>query len=189
MKIIAGLGNPGKRYDNTRHNIGFAILDYLAFHLGIRIEERKHRALLGKGILEGEKIILLKPQTYMNLSGESIRAALDYYKLKISDLIIIFDDISLEPGDIRIRSKGSAGGHNGVKSIISHLSSQDFARIKVGVGEKPKNYDLTDYVLGHFSAGEQKLLEQATLDSIEALKLMIKGDIEQAMNQFNRKKK
>ena len=150
MYLIAGLGNPGKQYENTRHNAGFMALDALADQLGTSIEEKKHKALCGKGLIGGEKVILLKPQTFMNLSGESIRAAADFYKVDPDHIIVIYDDISLEPGQLRIRKKGSAGGHNGIKSIIAHLGTQEFPRIKVGVGAKPDRMDLADYVLGHF---------------------------------------
>jgi aminoacyl-tRNA hydrolase len=189
MKIIAGLGNPGKEYRATRHNIGFEAVDYIAYDLGIYIDERKHKALLGKGIFAGEKVIFLKPQTYMNLSGESIRAALDYYKLTNEDLIVIYDDISLDVGEIRIRTKGSAGGHNGIKSIISHLGTDVFDRIKIGVGDKPKGYDLADYVLGKFKENEVKNMEEAVINAKKALKLMLQNEEEKAMNLFNRKKK
>jgi hypothetical protein len=189
MKIIAGLGNPGKEYRATRHNIGFEAVDYIAYDLGIYIDERKHKALLGKGIFAGEKVIFLKPQTYMNLSGESIRAALDYYKLTNEDLIVIYDDISLDVGEIRIRTKGSAGGHNGIKSIISHLGTDVFDRIKIGVGDKPKGYDLADYVLGKFKENEVKNMEEAVINAKKALELMLQNEEEKAMNLFNRKKK
>ena len=189
MKIIAGLGNPGKEYRATRHNIGFEAVDYIAYDLWIYIDERKHKALLGKGIFAGEKVIFLKPQTYMNLSGESIRAALDYYKLTNEDLIVIYDDISLDVGEIRIRTKGSAGGHNGIKSIISHLGTDVFDRIKIGVGDKPKGYDLADYVLGKFKENEVKNMEEAVINAKKALELMLQNEEEKAMNLFNRKKK
>lgn len=148
MVIIAGLGNPTKEYEHTRHNVGFDTIDCIADQYGISINEKKHRALVGKGMIEGQKVILLKPQTFMNLSGESIRAAVDFYKVdEKEELIVIYDDISLPPGQLRIRKKGSAGGHNGIKNIIAHLGHDTFMRIKVGVGEKPAGYDLADYVL------------------------------------------
>ena len=159
MILIAGLGNPGKEYENTRHNAGFLVLDTLAQKLGADLSERKHRALCGKAVIGGQKVILLKPQTYMNSSGESIRAAADYYKVPPEDILVVYDDISLAPGQLRIRAKGSAGGHNGIKSIIAHLGTQEFPRVKVGIGEKPPRMDLADYVLGHFSSGEKKIME------------------------------
>ena len=140
MKVIVGLGNPGKKYDNTRHNIGFEALDYIADKEGISINTGKHKALIGTGYMGGEKVLLVKPQTFMNLSGESLRPIMDFYKLEPEDFIIIHDDIDLDVGRLRIRRKGSAGGHNGLKSIISHLGSMDFPRVKIGVGEKPKGY-------------------------------------------------
>lgn len=188
MYIIVGLGNPGKEYAHTRHNVGFDTLDVLADKWNIDISVRKHKALIGKGIIEGQKVILAKPQTYMNLSGESVRELLDFYKVdETSELIIIYDDISLAPGQLRIRMKGSAGGHNGIKSIISHLGGQEFLRIKVGVGEKPKGYDLADYVLGHFSKEEKDSMEQAKKRAAEAAVMLVSGDVEAAMNEFNRK--
>ena len=136
MILIAGLGNPGKEYENTRHNAGFLVLDTLAQKLGADLSERKHRALCGKAVIGGQKVILLKPQTYMNSSGESIRAAADYYKVPPEDILVVYDDISLAPGQLRIRAKGSAGGHNGIKSIIAHLGTQEFPRVKVGSRRK-----------------------------------------------------
>ena len=148
MFVIAGLGNPSLRYDGTRHNVGFDVVDMLAKKYRIRIKDKKHKALCGNGVIEGQKVLLVKPQTFMNLSGESIGAVLNFYKLQPqTDLIVVYDDISLAPGRLRIRKKGSAGGHNGMKNIISHLGTQEFQRIKVGVGEKPQDWDLADYVL------------------------------------------
>ena len=162
MFVIAGLGNPSSRYEGTRHNVGFDVVDMLADKYKIRIKEKKHRALCGSGIIEGQKVLLAKPQTFMNLSGESIGSILNFYKLDPkSGLLIIYDDVSLAPGRIRIRKKGSAGGHNGIKSIISHAGTQEFLRIKVGVGEKPEGWDLADYVLGRFSREERKLVADA----------------------------
>ena len=152
MFIIAGLGNPGKDYKNTRHNIGFDVIDVIAQKHNISVIEKKHKAIIGKGVIDGYKVILVKPQTYMNLSGESLREIIDYYKVDpTEELIVISDDISLNPGNIRIRKKGSAGGHNGLKSIIQHLGTQKFARVRVGVGAKPKGWDLADHVLSRFS--------------------------------------
>lgn len=188
MKLVVGLGNPGKEYENTRHNVGFAFIDKLAFDLGVRVDERKHKAFLGKAVFAGERILLLKPQTYMNLSGESVRAAMDYYKLTPSDVIVVFDDISLDTGNIRIREKGSAGGHNGIKSIIAHLGTQDFSRIKIGVGDKPERMDLANYVLGRLQGNEQKNIEMALKDTKLALELMVVGETQRAMNLYNKKK-
>lgn len=189
MVIIAGLGNPTKEYEHTRHNVGFDTIDCIADQYGISINEKKHRALVGKGMIEGQKVILLKPQTFMNLSGESIRAAVDFYKVdEKEELIVIYDDISLPPGQLRIRKKGSAGGHNGIKNIIAHLGHDTFMRIKVGVGEKPAGYDLADYVLGHFSKEDRAIMDGAFKEATEAVKMMITDGPDAAMNAFNKKK-
>jgi len=188
MFIIAGLGNPGKDYKNTRHNIGFDVIDVIAEKHNISVIEKKHKAVIGKGVIDGHKVILVKPQTYMNLSGESLREIIDYYKVDpTEELIVISDDISLNPGNIRIRKKGSAGGHNGLKSIIQHLGTDGFMRVKMGVGEKPKGYDLADYVLGHFTGEERKIMDEAVKSAEEAIGLMIQGDADAAMNRFNMK--
>ncbi len=178
MYIIVGLGNPGKQYEHTRHNVGFEVIDILADRIGICIEEKKHKALCGRGILEGQKVVLVKPQTFMNLSGESVRAIFDFYKVESKDIIIVYDDVSLEPGQLRIRGKGSAGGHNGIKNIIAHLGTQEFPRVKVGVGEKPKGMDLADYVLSRFSKEEQDTMEEAFHEAANAVTMMVKQDIE-----------
>ena len=190
MFIIAGLGNPTKQYEGTRHNVGFEVIDRISEKYNIDVDEKKLRALIGKGIIQGQKVILAKPQTYMNLSGESVRSLLDYYKVdEEHELIVIYDDISLDVGQLRIRAKGSAGGHNGMKNIIAHLGSQVFPRIKVGVGEKPAKYDLADYVLGHFSKGEAKLMDEGYDHAVHAVELIVSGQINEAMNEYNRKKK
>ena len=188
MYIIVGLGNPSKQYEGTRHNAGFMTLDVLADRYNIDISEKKHKALCGKGVIEGNKVVLLKPQTFMNLSGESVRAAADFYKVAPEEIIVIYDDISLGPGQLRVRKKGSAGGHNGMKNIIAHLGTQDFPRIRVGVGEKPAGMDLADYVLGRFSKGERELLEEAFKEGARAAVAILCDGIESAMNQFNGKK-
>lgn len=190
MFLIVGLGNPTKQYEKTRHNIGFDVMDALADKYNISISENKHKALCGKGVIEGMKVVLAKPQTYMNLSGESVAELVNYYKLDPeSELIVVFDDISLEPGNIRIRKKGSAGGHNGIKNIIANLGSSVFPRIKVGVGEKPKGYDLADYVLGKFSKEDRVLMEEGYDLVCEASVLIMQGAIDRAMNEYNQKKK
>ena len=186
MYIITGLGNPGKEYEGTRHNAGFMAIDHLADKYQISMDTRKHMAYLGKGIINGQKVILAKPQTYMNLSGESIRSLVDYYKIDPEEeLIVLYDDISLDPGNIRIRAKGSAGGHNGIKNIIAHLGTQEFPRIKVGVGDKPPRMDLADYVLSRFSKEDREKMEQAFKDAAEAVEVMIAEGPDAAMNQFN----
>lgn len=188
MFIIAGLGNPTKRYEGTRHNAGFDVIDALAKEYNISVDLRKGKALIGKGMMAGEKVILAKPQTYMNLSGESIRELTDYFKIHTEEeLLVVYDDVSLDVGQLRIRRKGSAGGHNGIKSIISHLGSDLFPRIKIGVGEKPPRYDLADYVLGRFSGEDQALMEEGYKRAVEAAQMIVSGQIEAAMNEFNRK--
>jgi PTH1 family peptidyl-tRNA hydrolase len=190
MYVIAGLGNPTKEYENTRHNIGFMAIDYLADKYGISLLECKHKALMGKGVINGNKVVLVKPLTYMNLSGEAIRSIIDYYKVdETEELIVIYDDISLDVGQLRIRKKGSAGGHNGIKNIIAHLGHDTFKRIKIGVGEKPKGYDLADYVLGHFTGDELKIMNESFKDVDGAVNLMLEGEVDKAMNDFNAKKK
>lgn len=189
MYIIVGLGNPKKEYDNTRHNIGFDVIDALAEANRIGVTEKKHKALIGKGMIAGQKVVLAKPQTFMNLSGESVRELTDYYKAdETTELIVISDDISLDVGQLRIRKKGSAGGHNGLKNIILHLGHDSFQRIKMGVGEKPKNYDLADYVLGHFSKEERPIMDESVKDACKAIEMMINDDTDGAMNIFNKKK-
>ena len=188
MIIIAGLGNPGREYENTRHNIGYTTVDALAEKYNIGFSERKFQSLVGKGVIEGQKVILLKPLTYMNLSGEAVRAACDYFKVDTdTELIVIYDDISLPVGQLRIRPKGSAGGHNGIKNIIAHLGSEVFLRIKIGVGEKPSRMDLADYVLGHFSEEDKKAETEACEKALSAILLLMQGRVEEAMNQYNRK--
>ena len=190
MFLIVGLGNPTKQYEKTRHNIGFDVMDALADKYNISISENKHKALCGKGVIEGMKVVLAKPQTYMNLSGESVAELVNYYKLDPeSELIVVFDDISLEPGNIRIRKKGSAGGHNGIKNIIAQLGTDTFQRIKVGVGEKPKGYDLAAYVLGHFHGEDLEIMEEGYEKAISATEEILKGEIDAAMNEYNRKVK
>lgn len=188
MYIIVGLGNPGREYGNTRHNIGWDVIDVLADRAHMDVLEKKHKAIIGRGVIAGQKCILAKPQTYMNLSGESVRELVDYYKIdEETELIVISDDVSLEVGQIRIRKKGSAGGHNGLKSIIGHLGHDTFQRVKMGVGEKPKGYDLADWVLGHFSKEERKLMDDAAKRAAEAIELMITEGADVAMNRYNRK--
>ena len=188
MFLIVGLGNPGKQYENIRHNVGFDAIDVLVDEYRIPSSGKQHKAMYGKGVIEGQKVILAKPLTYMNLSGEAVRAMVDYYKIDPeTELLVIFDDISLAPGNIRIRKKGSAGGHNGIKSIITHLGTQNFQRIKVGVGEKPKNWDLADYVLGTFSKDDRKLVDEALERTAKAAALIVQGEIDEAMNLYNKK--
>lgn len=188
MNIIVGLGNPTREYENTRHNIGFMAIDALAEKYNISVLDCKHKALIGKGIINGNKVVLVKPLTYMNLSGEAVRAVIDYYKADAeSELIVIYDDVSLDVGQLRIRKKGSAGGHNGIKNIIAHLGHDVFMRIKIGVGEKPKGYDLADYVLGHFSKDELGVMKESLEKVDGAVNLMMAGEVDKAMNDYNKK--
>lgn len=188
MYIIVGLGNPGRQYQNTRHNIGFDVVDVMALKNNITVGERKHKALIGKGFVGGQKVVLVKPQTYMNLSGESVREVIDFYKIdEKSELIVISDDVSLDVGQIRIRKKGSAGGHNGLKNIILHLGHDEFQRVKMGVGEKPAGYDLADYVLGHFPKEEREIMDESVKRAADAVEIMVMDGADAAMNQYNKK--
>ncbi len=188
MFIIVGLGNPGKEYDNTRHNMGFRVIDRLSDKYGIDVTAKKHKALVGKGVIDGNKVVLAKPQTFMNLSGESVRELLDFYKVdETSELIIVYDDITLDVGNIRVRKNGSAGGHNGMKSIIAHVGHNEFMRVRVGIGEKPPKMDLADWVLGHFPKTDEEGVNEGTLKATEALLMLMDGKVDDAMNRFNRK--
>ena len=188
MFIIVGLGNPTRQYEGTKHNIGFDTIDYLIDEYQIPSSGAGHKALFGKGMIAGQKVIVAKPMTYMNLSGESVRELVNYYKVDPeSELIVVYDDISLAPGQIRIRKKGSAGGHNGIKNIIANLGTDHFMRVKVGVGEKPKNWDLADYVLSTFPKEDREKVEEAMDHAVEAVRMMLDGETEAAMNRYNRK--
>lgn len=189
MYMIAGLGNPTRQYEKTRHNIGFDTIDKIADAFHISMRDAKLKSICGSGVIAGQKVLLLKPQTFMNDSGEAIRAALNFYKLDPeTQMLVIYDDISLEPGNLRIRLKGSAGGHNGIKSIIAHAGTQQFARMKIGVGHKPDGWDLADYVLGRFTKEEREAAEDAMKDAVQAAELIVAGDAAQAMNLYNKKK-
>lgn len=188
MYVIAGLGNPGKKYAKTRHNAGFDTIDIIADRYRIDVSTEKFKALVGTGVIDGQKVILVKPQTFMNLSGDSLRLVCDFYKIDVKEeLIVIYDDISLEPGQIRVRKKGSAGGHNGMKSIIAQLGTQVFKRVKVGVGEKTEGYDLADYVLGHFSFTERIHMEEAFDRAARAAAALVTQPPEEVMNEYNKK--
>ena len=183
MYLIVGLGNPGTQYKGTRHNVGFDILDLISVKYNIVVNRIKFKGVYGEGNIGGEKVILLKPSTFMNLSGESVREAASFYKINPSNIIILHDDISLEIGRMRIRSKGSAGGHNGLKSIILNLSSDEFVRFKIGVGQ-PKG-ELVSHVLGKFSKDERVLIDDVSDSTVEAVELVIKQGVALAMNKFN----
>ena len=186
MYLVAGLGNPGKQYDMTRHNIGFHTIDYIADKLGVKIKKLKYKAIYGECDINGEKVLLVKPQTYMNLSGESISEFVKFFKIPTENVIIISDDIALETGRIRIRKKGSAGGHNGLKNIIYMLNSENFNRIRIGVGAPTHpDYDLKDFVLGRFTKDEIPVLEESIIKSYKAVVEIIKRGADSAMNKFN----
>ena len=189
MFLVVGLGNPGQKYDKTRHNIGFDVIDAIGEKYNIDINEKKSKGLCGSGYVEGQKVILVKPQTFMNLSGDCVAPLMNFYKLDLeTELIVIFDDISLDPGNIRIRKKGSAGGHNGIKDIIAKTGSDRFSRIKVGVGAKPADWDLADHVLSRFSKEDRVSVEDAIDEAVDALALMVQDRTDEAMNLYNRKK-
>ena len=184
--IVTGLGNPGSRYEDTRHNVGFMALDRLAAQEGFSLKKFNFHALIADEMIGGKRCLLMKPQTMMNLSGEAVVEAADYYGIDEQHIIVLFDDISLDVGKTRIRRKGSAGGHNGIKSIISCLGSEEFPRVKIGVGKKPHpEYELKDWVLSSFSAAEQEALAPALENAAEAVRLMVQGETDRAMNQFN----
>lgn len=184
MYAIIGLGNPDKKYEKTRHNVGFDVIDELAEQMGIEVKTKRHKALCGIGTIGSEKVVLVKPQTYMNLSGESVRSVMDFYKLDAkSDIIVVSDDISLPVGKIRIRTKGSAGGHNGLKSIISHAGTDGFTRIKVGVGANEG--DLVKHVLGKFSKQDRVFVDDAIRDAASAAELIVMYGAQTAMNKYN----
>ena len=185
MYIIVGLGNPGEKYVHTRHNVGFEVIDILADRIGIHVDEKKHKGLCGRGVLEGQKVVLVKPQTFMNLSGESVRAVADFYKVAADEIIVVYDDISLEPGRLRVRGKGSAGGHNGIKNIIAHLGTQDFPRIKIGTGAPEEKEGMIDWVIGVPSQKEREQLLDAFHRAIEAAACVIEHGCQRAMNDFN----
>ena len=185
--IVAGLGNPGEKYANTRHNAGFIAIDYIAKKLGVRVDRAKFHALVGECELGGRRVLLMKPETFMNSSGVAIGEAAAFYKIPPENVIILHDEISFDAGIIRIRRKGSAGGHNGLKSIIEHLSSEAFPRIKIGVGQKPSpDYDLVDWVLGKFPKDALSAIEGRLDDIASATELMVRGEIDLAMNKYSK---
>lgn len=188
MYVIAGLGNPGKKYENTRHNMGFITIDQLAEKHNIKVDKLKFKALVGEGRIAGQKVLLVKPQTYMNLSGESIREVMNFYKLEPENLIVIYDDIDIEAGALRIRKFGSAGTHNGMKSVVYQLQSDRFPRIRLGIGSQKKG-DLVNFVIGGFSKEEVPALEGAVNHAVLAIECIIEDGIDKAMNQFNTKKR
>ena len=187
MYIIAGLGNPGGKYEKTKHNMGFQVIDLLADKYHIEMNQKKHKAICGTGVIEGVKVLLLKPQTFMKLSGDAVGPRAKFYKIPPENVIIIYDDVSLPVGKMRIRRKGSRGGHNGIKSIIARLGSQDFPRVKIGVGQKPTPaYDLADWVLGRFPKEQEPALKTALEHATAAVRLLVEGKTDEAMNLYNR---
>ena len=188
MYVIAGLGNPGKKYENTRHNMGFQAIDQIAEHYDIKVNKIKHKALVGDGIISGQKVLLVKPQTYMNLSGDSLREVMHYYDVAMNELIVIYDDLDLDTGALRIRKKGSAGSHNGMKSVVAQLQSQDFPRIRVGIG-KSGGLDWKDFVTGRINSTEQDMLREAVSRAADAAVCIVEHGIDRAMNEYNVKVK
>ncbi len=189
MFAVVGLGNPGRNYSGTRHNVGFDTVELLANRNNINLNKIKFKSIYGEGIIGGKKVILLKPQTYMNNSGMAVLDVYNYYKMPLENILVIVDDVDIEFGTIRIRKKGSDGGHNGLKSIIYQLGSQDFPRIKIGIGKRKEGQDLADFVLSKFSKDEKPRIEEAVLNAAMAVETIITYGIDEGMNQFNTKKK
>ena len=185
MKLIVGLGNPGRQYEETRHNVGFKVIDDLSSELQIALDKSKFNGLYGIGHCGGEKVFLVKPLTYMNLSGECVRPLIDFYDIDIEDIIIIYDDLDLPVGKIRLRTKGSAGGHNGIKSLIQHLGTQDFKRLRIGVDRPTNGMKITDYVLGRFETEEKAGIENSIKQSTKACEKWLNTEFLQVMNEFN----
>ena len=186
MYIVVGLGNPGREYDMTRHNIGFEVIDYMGAKNHVKINKINFKAVYGETNIGGEKVILLKPQTYMNLSGDSVREICSFFKVAPEKVIVVCDDIALETGKLRIRAKGGAGGHNGLKSIIYNLKSEEFTRVRMGVGApKTDQWDLADFVLAKFSKDDIPVMENAIKNAVDAISDIINKDVQYAMNKYN----
>lgn len=185
MYLIVGLGNPESEYANTRHNMGFDTINEIAKKNNITVTKNKFKGLYETGIIEGKKVILLKPQTYMNLSGESIKEIVDFYNIKPEEIIVIYDDIDIEKGKIKIRKKGGPGSHNGMKSVIQELNSTEFGRIRVGIGKPQFKNDMINYVIGSIPKEEQEILQQGVKKAVEAIEEILKNGIDIAMNKFN----
>ena len=184
--IVVGLGNPGEKYQKTRHNVGFVAMDYISEKLNIKITKAKYKALVCDANFGGKRVLFMKPQTFMNNSGEAVKEAADFYKIPVENIIVIYDDISLQPGKMRIRLKGSDGGHNGIKSIIAHLSSNEFPRIKIGVGAKPSpDYDLADWVLGVMPKEDAESTKKVIENTFDSVELMLQGNVNKAMEKYN----
>jgi PTH1 family peptidyl-tRNA hydrolase len=185
VKVIIGLGNPGKKYEDTRHNVGFITIDKISDKWGIPVQQSKFRAIVGEGRIETEKVLLVKPQTYMNLSGESVAEIIKFYKLTPDDLLVIYDDLDLPTGQLRLRIKGSAGGHNGIKSLIQHLGTQEFNRIKVGIGRPQPGRSVSEYVLQDFPAAERPLIDKAVEHAAHAAVMWTREPFLKVMNHYN----
>lgn len=185
IKMIIGLGNPGAKYAGTRHNIGFDAVTAISDRFDIPVKTKEWKGLTGKGRIGGCRVLLVQPQTFMNNSGECVRALMDFYKIPAEDVVILYDDVSLAPGKLRVRGKGSAGGHNGIKSIIAHMGTDTFERVRIGVGEKPEGWDLADYVLGRFPKEEEPVMREALKHAVEAVESLIEDGLEATMNRFN----
>ena len=187
MYLIVGLGNPENDYSKTRHNMGFNVINKVSEKYGIEVNKSKFKALVGNGMIEGKKVVLLKPQTFMNLSGESIIEAMNFYKIQENELIVIYDDIDIEPGNIRIRRNGSAGTHNGMRSIVEHIKTENFIRVRVGIGKPKEHIDMISHVIGHIPDEDKKALEEGTDIAKEAVIEIVKNSVDSAMNKFNKK--
>lgn len=185
LKLFVGLGNPGKEYEQTRHNVGFMVIDELAKRWNISFQAAKFNGMIASKIISGEKVILCKPLTYMNLSGECVRPLMDYYRIDVNDVVVIYDDLDLPVGKIRLRMKGSAGGHNGIKSLIHHLGTQEFKRIRIGIGRPANGEKVIDYVLGRFCEEESGAIMEAILRSADACEKAVTAPFLQVMNEFN----
>lgn len=186
---IVGLGNPGRQYEETKHNVGFHVIDKLAKKYDIEVNKFKNKAFVGDGTIKGKRVLLVKPQTYMNLSGESVREIVNFYKIPQERFVVIFDDTSLPCGSVRIREKGSHGGHNGIRNIIDQMGTDEFNRIKVGIGEKPSGWDLADYVLAKFNPDDLPMMEQGMDKAVQGVELMLSRGIKEAANRVNQKAK
>lgn len=187
--IVAGLGNPGCRYENTRHNVGFETIDFLSDKYKINVSKVKFKAVIGDGDIEGERVILVKPQTFMNLSGECVREIIEWYKIPLSNIIIIYDDIDLPLGKIRVRPGGSSGTHNGMRSIIYQLQDDRFPRVRVGIGRPPEGWQLADFVLSKFNEEDRKKVNESIINASEAAASIIKNGVDAAMNKYNKQVK
>ena len=185
MKLIVGLGNPGEKYAKTRHNIGFRAVSKLAEEFSIKADQLKCHSLLGEGFFENEKVILAQPLTYMNKSGKAVKSLFHKYNLDLKDLIVIYDDLDLDVGKIRIKQKGSSGGHNGLKSIIKNINSQKFIRIRIGIGRPPTGINVAEYVLEYFDNENEKIIKEKLVDVVEAVKTIKNDSVEEAMNKYN----